>query len=76
MLVLYATFTSSHPSLNSLIDEQTLRRLHKRTLNILRENETVSPVLKKDWEILEHVGRRVFSSNYQINSQESSFSSR
>ena len=77
MLVLYATFTSPHPGLRSLVDEGTLRRLHDRTVRILRENEFISPVLAKDLKILEHVKTKVFPpSSYPVGSTASSFSSR
>lgn len=79
MLVLYATYTSSHPSLSSLVNVDTLKRLHDRTVRILRENEMISPVLAKDLKILEYVRRKVFpptSSSYAPASTTSSFSSR
>lgn len=78
MLVLYATHTSTHPGLSSLIDESTLKRLHNRTVQILRENEQISPVLAKDLKILEHVRSKVFpsSTSYPAGSTASSFSSR
>ena len=60
MLVLYATFTSPHPGLSSLVREDLLRRLHDRTVLILKENEAISPILAKDLKILEHVHRQVF----------------
>ncbi len=76
MLVLYATFTSPHPGLSSLISEEVLKRLHDRTVRILRENEAISPVLAKDLRILEHVRRHVFSApTYPAGSTASSFSS-
>ncbi|EXJ63224.1 hypothetical protein A1O7_03671 [Cladophialophora yegresii CBS 114405] len=77
MLVLYATFTSPHPGLSSLVQEDVLRRLHDRTVRILRESEAISPVLAKDLKILEHVRRQVFPpSNYPPGSTASSFSNR
>ncbi|KAL2428874.1 hypothetical protein ABEF95_008857 [Exophiala dermatitidis] len=80
MLVLYAVFTSPHPTLRSLVDEQTLKRLHNRTIGILRENENISPILAKDLKILEHVRNKVFPSHpqvpYIVPSTSSSFSSR
>ncbi|KIW21762.1 uncharacterized protein PV07_12809 [Cladophialophora immunda] len=60
MLVLYATFTSPHRGLSSLVQEDVLRRLHHRTVQILRENAAISPVLAKDLQILEHVRLKVF----------------
>ncbi|KIW16916.1 hypothetical protein PV08_04106 [Exophiala spinifera] len=77
MLVLYATYTARHPGLNSLIDEYTLKRLHDRTIRILRENEAISPVLAKDRQILEHVRTKVFGppTSYPGVSTSSSFSS-
>jgi hypothetical protein len=76
MLVLFATYTSSHARLHSLITRDTLLRLHERTIQILRENEAISPVLAKDLKILEHVKRQVFSnSSYPTTSTASSFSS-
>ncbi|OQV07394.1 Fungal Zn2-Cys6 binuclear cluster domain-containing protein [Cladophialophora immunda] len=76
MLVLYATFTSPHPGLSSLVQEDVLRRLHERTVQILRENEAISPVLAKDLKILEHMRMKVFpSSTYPSASTVSSFSS-
>lgn len=79
MLVLYATYTSSHPYLSSLVNVETLKRLHDRTVRILRENEAISPVLAKDLKILEYVRRKVFpptGSSYAPASTASSFSSR
>ncbi|KIX10658.1 uncharacterized protein Z518_01742 [Rhinocladiella mackenziei CBS 650.93] len=78
MLVLYATYTSPHPGLSSLVDERILRRLHDRTVSILRENEAISPILAKDLKILEHVRTKVFPSaaSYPTGSTTSSFSSR
>lgn len=78
MLVLYATYTSPHPGLRSLVDGDTLRRLHDRTVAILRENEMISPVLAKDLKILEHVRLKVFppATPYPMTSTSSSFSSR
>ncbi|KAH0847045.1 hypothetical protein FOPE_12715 [Fonsecaea pedrosoi] len=76
MLVLYATFTSPHPGLSSLVQEDVLRRLHDRTVQILRENEAISPVLAKDLKILEHVRMKVFPpAIYPSASTASSFSS-
>ncbi|EXJ75519.1 uncharacterized protein A1O5_00025 [Cladophialophora psammophila CBS 110553] len=76
MLVLYATYTSPHPGLSSLVQEDVLRRLHDRTVRILRESENISPVLAKDLKILEHVRMKVFpSSAYPPASTGSSFSS-
>lgn len=76
MLVLYATFTSPHPGLNSLISEETLKRLHDRTVRILKENEAISPVLAKNLKILEYVKRQVFpATNYPTGSTASSFES-
>lgn len=77
MLVLYATFTARHPGLSSLVDEYTLKRLHDRTIRILRENEAISPVLAKDRHILEHVRAQVFgpATSYPAVSTTSSFSS-
>ncbi|KAK4941850.1 hypothetical protein LTR10_018326 [Elasticomyces elasticus] len=77
MLVLYATYKSPHPALSSLVDEHTLKRLHDRTVRILRENELISPVLAKDLKILEHVRLRAFGppTSYPAVSSSSSFSS-
>ena len=76
MLVLFATFTSSHPGLGSLVPEDVLRRLYDRTIRVLRDNEAISPVLAKDLKILEHVGKKVFPvSSYPAASAASSFSS-
>ncbi|KIV90679.1 hypothetical protein PV10_05308 [Exophiala mesophila] len=78
MLVLYAAYTAPHPALSSLIDRDTLLRLHNRTISILKENEAISPILAKDLKILEHVRNRVFSymTSNPSASQSSSFSSR
>ena len=78
MLVLYATYTSPHPGLRSLVEGDTLRRLHDRTVKILRENELISPVLAKDLKILEHVKMKVFpmATSFPAGSAGSSFSSR
>lgn len=78
MLVLYAVFTSPHPGLNTLVDEHTIKRLHDRTIDILRENEMISPILAKDLTILDHVRTRVFgpATSYPAASAASSFSSR
>lgn len=78
MLVLYAAYTAPHPALSSLIDRDTLLRLHNRTAGILKENEAISPILAKDLKILEHVRNRVFSylTSNPSASQSSSFSSR
>ena len=61
MLVLYATYTSPHSGLRSLMNRSTIMRLHGRTVAILRENQSISPVLATDLKILEHVERQVFS---------------
>lgn len=55
MPALYAVFTPPHPGMKSLVAEPTLRRLHDRTIDILRENEKISPILAKDLMILEHI---------------------
>ena len=60
MLVLSATYTSSHPELASLIEEHTLRRLFDRTIKILMDHQQISPVLLKDASILQHVKQKVF----------------
>ena len=60
MLVLYATYTSSHPGVASLVNEATLTRLHDRTVSILGEGEHISPVLAKDLEILQDLRTNVF----------------
>lgn len=77
MLVLYATHKAPHPGLSSLIDEYTLKRLHDRTVRILRDNEAISPVLAKDRQILEHVRAHVFgpATSYPAVSASSSFCS-
>lgn len=79
MLVLYATYTAPHPAVSSMVDESTLKRLHDRTINILRENELISPILAKDLKILEHVRAKVFgaatTASYPAVSASSSFSS-
>jgi len=76
MLVLSATYTSSHPDLSSLVDESTLRRLFERTIKILKDHDNISPVLAKDLKILQHVRNNVFSQSYPPGSAASSFSNR
>ena len=70
MLVLSATYTSALPELSSLVDERTLRELFDRTIKILQEHASISPVLKNDARILQHVRSNVFPT-----SMTSSFSS-
>ena len=60
MLVLSATYTSSHSEIASLIKEQTLRKLLDRTVKILIDHRQISPVLAKDAVILQHVRQTVF----------------
>ncbi|ETN40142.1 uncharacterized protein HMPREF1541_04418 [Cyphellophora europaea CBS 101466] len=74
MLVLAATYTSPHPDLSSMVNESTLRHLFHRTLGILQANESISPVLAKDFRILQQVRANVFPDTKP--SMSSSFSSR
>ena len=60
MLVLSATYSSPLYELSSLVDERTLRELFDRTITILQEHESISPVLKADARILQHVRSIVF----------------
>jgi hypothetical protein len=76
MLVLSATYTSSLPELSSLVSEKTLRELFDRTIKILLEHENISPVLRNDARILQHVRSNVFPNSYPSVSMSSSFSSR
>ena len=76
MLVLSATYTSPLPELSSLVDERTLRELFDRTIKILQEHESISPVLKNDARILQHVRSNVFPHSYPPTSMTSSFGSR
>jgi hypothetical protein len=67
---------SSIPELSSLVSERTLRELFDRTIKILQEHENISPVLKMDARILQHVRSTVFPSDYPGASLVSSFSSK
>jgi hypothetical protein len=68
MLILYATYTSPHPGVSSLVNEATLKRLHDRTVSILREGEHISPVLARDLEILQYLRTNVFLQSWPIGS--------
>ena len=64
MLVLSATYTSPLPELSSLVDEATLRELFDRTIQILQEHESISPVLKHDAILLQDVRANIFPDSY------------
>lgn len=57
-----------------MISENVLRQLFDRTINILLDNENISPVLAKDARILQHVRANIFHDTKP--SMSSSFSSR
>jgi hypothetical protein len=61
MLVLSATFTSPHHEISALVDRGILRKLFDRTIQILEEHRSISPVLDKDAQILKHVKKNVFA---------------
>ena len=72
VLVLAGTYNSD---LSSLIDGATLRRLIDRTIRFLRYSEAISPTLKHDAEILEHIQSRLFPDPPVPTAATSSFSS-
>ena len=59
-MVLAATYSSTNPELKALVDERTIRMLFDRTIKFLRLSENISPVLKRDAEVLEYARKKLF----------------
>jgi hypothetical protein len=57
MLVLAGTYNSE---LSSLVDGTELERLLDRTIRFLKLSEEISPTLKRDGKILEHIRVTLF----------------
>lgn len=76
MLVLSAVYNSVSPEISSMVSEKTMRELYDRTIRILVDNENISPVLKQDAKILQHVRSYVLNGPHPSSGASSSFSSR
>jgi len=69
MLVLAATYKSS--TLSQLVDGNRLDTLFTRTIRELRKSAAISPTLKMDAQILEHLRKEIFDGG---GSRDNSFS--
>ena len=59
MLVLAAVYSNN---LSQLVDGEKLEKLLHRTIKKLNESAALSPTLKTDAQILEHIRRELFES--------------